>query len=113
MPMFLVENTAPPQKRERKQLVTRYMVVADTAEAAIVSAIKFDIATILETQDTTTASTYLIDQWRLRGTWSAEDAGFVFHLPPNLMHVINIKGQTPREFTNLMLTDKSGTLEIA
>lgn len=84
MPMFIVENTAPPEKRERTQLVTRYMVVADTTEAAIVSAIRFDIAAILETQDTTTVPAYLIDQWRFRGTWSAEDAGTVFHLPVRL-----------------------------
>jgi len=32
---------------------------------------------------------------------------------PNLMHVINIKGQTPREFTNVMLTDVSGLVQVA
>lgn len=78
--LFLVENTNPPEKRERSVLVSRYAILADTSEDAIITAIRHGIAHILDIRPEEVEH-YQIDSWRLRGTWTALPEGNFMQLP--------------------------------
>jgi hypothetical protein len=79
--LFLVENINPPEnKRERSVLVSRYAVIADTSDNAIITAIRHSIAHILDMR-LEEVEHYQIDSWRLRGTWSARPEGAFMQLP--------------------------------
>ncbi len=78
--IFLVENINQPEKRERSVLVSRYAVIADTSEDAIIAAIRNGVAHILDMHPEE-VDPYLIDSWRLRGTWTALPEGTCMQLP--------------------------------